>query len=182
MEESDKAEVGDRVESDHHPVVLWMTGKWEGERKKRGKKEKTVRGDWSREGKERFRAEVRWQQEDREGGGIEEEIKGMIEEIKRAMELGEGNKGTERREGWWDEELREGKKGVRRALREWRRGKVGREEYRDKKPEYNKNCEEKKKEENERFIKEAEGNQRRDRARRVESLLHEAIRRERGEE
>ena len=47
--------------------------------------------------------------------------------------------------GWWDEECREKKEKVRRALRKWKRERGKREEYRKKRLEYRKLCDEKKK-------------------------------------
>lgn len=53
--------------------------------------------------------------------------------------------------GWWDEECRRMKREVRRALRIWRQGRGEESEFRNKKKEYRKMCEEKKKERNERW-------------------------------
>lgn len=38
-----------------------------------------------------------------------------------------GEKKKSRARGWWDEECKEEKKKVRRTLREWRKGKIGKE-------------------------------------------------------
>lgn len=96
------------------------------------------------------------------------EKKKVIEEIR------EGERGRARRNvGWWDEEYRECKKGVKRTLREWRRGRVQREEYRNMKKIYKELCENKKKKEREEFIREV------GRAR-MEGEIWEVIRKQRG--
>jgi len=57
------------------------------------------------------------------------------------------------KKGWWNEEYRERKRKVRRELRKWREGGKG-DRYRLLKKEYKELCEEKKKEEKERIIRE----------------------------
>ena len=59
--------------------------------------------------------------------------------------------------GWWDEQCREEKKKVRKELRRWRRKGGDGGEYRESKRKYGRMCEEKRKEELERWEKELEG-------------------------
>ncbi|XP_046605019.1 uncharacterized protein LOC124297751 [Neodiprion virginianus] len=112
-----RIEIGDRVDSDHHPVIVWLRGAVA--RTRKGKRVGgTSRGDWTEEGRMRFRAEVKW-----EGIGevdVGKEIEKRIREFRRALDgEGEGNA------------------------------------YKKERREYNRLCEERKKKENEGFIKEA---------------------------
>lgn len=109
------------------------------------------RGIWDSQGRERFREKLG--EVEMEERGLEAEMKEMegrireaLEEVKRERD-GEGR----RRRGWWDGECKEQKKEMRRKLREWRRGRCEREEYRKGRKEYKEMCEKKKKEENERW-------------------------------
>lgn len=58
--------------------------------------------------------------------------------------------------GWWDEDCKNKKREAREELKRWRRKKVGKEGYLEKKKDYRRMCEQKKKEENEKWEKEAE--------------------------
>lgn len=102
-------EVGDRIDSDLLPIIIEIESKrWE--RKEERKVKKVARGDWSREGKERFRRGIRWEEEsDKE---INEEVEDRLNEIRRMVEEEESNTGRERkkRKGWWDEEAKGKKK------------------------------------------------------------------------
>jgi len=155
-EELVKMEIGDNVDSDHHPMIIWLKGK--GNRKsggKRGKKE--WKGVWDEKGKERYRQEMGGVE--LAEGGIQEEMGEIEERIKGALESIEKERRKEgkRKKGWWDEDCWRKKKEVRRSLREWRKGKGDRREYLKKKRDYKELCEEKKKKENERWEGEIEG-------------------------
>lgn len=53
-----RLEIGDRVDSDHHPVVVWMKG-GDYERKGGGRmKGRVCRGVWDEEGRESFKARL----------------------------------------------------------------------------------------------------------------------------
>lgn len=111
--------VGDRVDSDHHPVEVRLEGKvkgiWKG-----CKRRKCWRGAWDEESRKEFRRkmgrlEIGGRELDEELEIMEETVTRAIKEIKR--ERGKGKK----RRGEWDEEC-EAKKGeMRRELRIWRR-------------------------------------------------------------
>ncbi|KYN27961.1 hypothetical protein ALC57_02628 [Trachymyrmex cornetzi] len=113
-------EVGDAIESDHHPlIVAWRGGKGCGMRKEGG-----------------F-LEVEW----REGSG-EENMKETEERLREVLGSIEKERGKERKgRGWWDKECIEKKKMVRRILRGWRKGSRNGEEYRREKREYKELCE-----------------------------------------
>jgi len=128
-------EIGDRIDSDHHPVEVEVKGKEWKRRKGKGEK-KEWRGVWDEEGREVFRQRLG----EVEGGrsesseDIEVQWKGMEERLKTALreveeERGEGSKAWKGR-GWWDGECREEKKRVRNLLRRWRRRGEEEEEYR----------------------------------------------------
>lgn len=58
--------VGDRVDSDHHLVEVWLKGEVRG-KKNRGVDRKCWRGFWDEEGRESFRQKVsRYETEGRE--------------------------------------------------------------------------------------------------------------------
>lgn len=132
--------IGDRVDSDHQPLEIWVEG--EVRRKKRnGKQKESEKVIWDKEGCELFREKLRW--EKKEDRSMEEEWGENRKEDEKRVE-GSG-RGTE-----------EKKKEVRCELKKWRKIGGGKEKFREKKQEYKKLCEQKKKEETERWEKEAE--------------------------
>ncbi|XP_076291061.1 uncharacterized protein LOC143214209 [Lasioglossum baleicum] len=150
----EKMEVGERIDSDHAPLTVWVKG----ERKEKGRRAGGGKGlgvgNWSEEGIKDFRekfgrgkvGEV----------GVEEDWKGLKEKIKEVLgNAGKKEKG--RRIGWWDEECREEKRKVRGELRRWRKEGGEGLEYRAKKMTYRLMCEGKKKEEREKWERELEG-------------------------
>ncbi|XP_068994227.1 trichohyalin-like [Neodiprion pinetum] len=94
-----RIEIGDRVDSDHQPVIVWLRGAVT--RTRKGKRVgATSRGDWTEEGRMRFRTEVKW-----EGIGevdVGKEIEKRIRELRRALDV-EG-RGREAKKGWLCEE------------------------------------------------------------------------------
>lgn len=146
--------VGDRIDSDHHPLELWI----EGEREKTergGRTAKARRVKWNEEGRERFEENLNLEVERME---LEEEWIEVEKRVKEAMrETEEAQRKNERKStGWWDEECREKKKEVRKELRKWRKNRADREEYKEKKREYKLICEQKKREENENWEREVD--------------------------
>ncbi|XP_068989265.1 uncharacterized protein [Neodiprion pinetum] len=143
-----RIEIGDRVDSDHHPVIVWLRGAMA--RTRKGKRVGgTSRGDWTEKGRSRFRTEVKW-----EGIGevdVGKEIEKRMRGFRRALDV--GGRGREAKKGWWDEECRRKKAEVRQSLRKWRKGEGEGDAYRKKRREYNRLCEGRKKKENEGFIK-----------------------------
>lgn len=125
------------------------------QRKKRkdcGQRVGKVIWDWERE--EKFRKKLKG--EKREGKQIYKEWREMEEEIKKALrevEEKQRERVKKRKVGWWDEVCRNKKKEVREEVRKWRMSNKGKEKYREKKREYGKLCEQKKKEETERWMK-----------------------------
>jgi len=151
-EEIMRMEVGDQVDSDHHPVKIKLReGKKERERKRsKGKRTKGVRGKWNEEEREWFRTEI-------ERMGIKEgKVQETIRETLGRMEEEGGRGGRYKGKGWWDEECAEQKRVVRRALRKWRKGRDEEQGYKEEKKVYKEICEKKKREENEKWEKEAE--------------------------
>jgi len=128
-----------------------------GKTKKKKKKQKIRKVVWDSEGREKFGENLRLGR--REGKEIDEEWREIEKKIKKALKIvDERQRGDKRRRrGWWDDECREKKKEVRKELRKWRRLNREKERYRERKKEY-KECYEqkKKKEETERWMKEAE--------------------------
>jgi len=143
--------VEDCIDSDHHPLVVWIR-KEEEEQRKGGKMERVGRWVWTEEGIEEFRKELgELPLDEREVGRMWEGMRGQVKEI---LKRGSREKGVGTRKGWWDEECEEKKRAVRKALRRWRRGEGGRQNYREGKTEYRKLIERKKKEENEKWERE----------------------------
>lgn len=88
-------------------------------------------------------------------GEIDEEIEEMIKKINEGIIGKKKRKNGTGRKKWWDGEYKRKKKEVRRILKEWKKGRVGKEEYIEGKKEYRSLCERKKEERNEELIKEA---------------------------
>ncbi|KMQ86169.1 hypothetical protein RF55_14930 [Lasius niger] len=87
-------EVGESVESDHHPLVIWIRRKGKRLRRSGVRREKRGRGKWTQKG-ERIRETESWDGgEDRE---IDEELGLRIKQI--SEELKEGEKKVQRRKG-----------------------------------------------------------------------------------
>jgi len=157
-EEIEELRIGDKINSDHHPVEVKVKGRKRG--RMIGKKErKERRGVWDEEGRKEFRQKLG------ECGGmrnesIERQWKEMEEKLKRALreleEKREEEIKIERRRGWWDEECRKEKKRVKRMLRNWRKREGEEKEYRRGKRGYKEMCKRKKKEENEKWEKKVE--------------------------
>jgi len=151
-ERIERLKIGDRIDSDHHPVEVRIKGRG-GKRVRERREKKVWRGIWDMEGRERFK-QMMENIERMEGSSVEEQWREMSGRVKRTLkeieEDREREAGRSRRKGWWDAECREEKRKVRRKLREWRRGVVEEEEYRKGKREYIRLCERKKREEGER--------------------------------
>lgn len=75
MEVVVKMEIGEEVDSVHHPVVMWLKGGYEEKRKKIREEER--RGRWDEEGRENIKKEVGRVQG--ENGRIEEDIVAAVE-------------------------------------------------------------------------------------------------------
>jgi len=113
----EKIEMRNRMESDHHPIVVWIKGKIRREERKERRSE-IIRNRkiWNKERRKKFR--------DRFGKievgkrTVEEEIEEATTKIKRAIKDSEGKERRGKKvKGWWDEESRKKKKEVRRELR-----------------------------------------------------------------
>jgi len=151
-----KFRVGEEVDSDHHPVEVWIKGREQRIKKFEGARGgRSGRGIWNTEGCKAYKEEIE-KILLREGTGgleredMENEIREVIKGVERKMTGRE-----ERKRGWWDEECKTKKREVRRRLREWRRKKGEGKEYKEKKKEYRELCDRKKKEENEKWEKAA---------------------------
>jgi len=98
-----KMRIGDKVDSDHHPLEIWRQkgGHLRPSRRRKGKTKESGRITWDVEGREKFREKMRI--ESREERGLEEEWREMKEVIKGIEELKEveeeQNKEKKRRGG-----------------------------------------------------------------------------------
>ncbi|KMQ90798.1 stress response protein nst1-like protein [Lasius niger] len=147
-----KLEVGDCIESDHHPLIITLERKG-GREKGREQRGGGGRGRWTERG-ERIREEIDW--DDREGGDINGELEIKVRQIGEELRKGERESERRKKRGWWDEECEEKRKDTRRVLRKWRKNGGGGEEYRKARAEYKLMCKRKKEEENEKWLKEAQ--------------------------
>jgi len=143
--------IGDKIDSDHHPVEVWMKGR--GIRRERNSRKRNVwRGIWDEEGREQFKR--RMGSIEMSEGSVKEQwrsVRGrVIKSLKEIEEERRSEMGWRERKGWWDEECRERKREVRRKLRKWRRREGEEREYRSGKKEFKTLCEKKKREERER--------------------------------
>ncbi|XP_066597110.1 golgin subfamily A member 6-like protein 22 [Prorops nasuta] len=153
-EELKKMEVEVRTESDHLPMVVTLKR----ERERRGTKwgERREIG-WMKEDRERYRRKTEEMREETEEGvegrwrRVQEKVKEIEQEVR-----GRREGGGKERERWWDEECREGKKELRRMMREWLKGKRKKEEYVKERKKYKEKCEEKKGKWREEWYKEIE--------------------------
>ncbi|XP_024876545.1 vicilin-like seed storage protein At2g18540 [Temnothorax curvispinosus] len=145
--------VGDRVDSDHHPLEMVVWGSKEENRG--GKWKKRNRGVWNEEGVKMFKeriGEVEEKEEelnkewDEMETRIVEAIIGVENEVK-----GSRNKKV----GWSDNDYREAKKETRRKLKEWRKVREEGSVYRERRKEFKELCKRKKEEENLRWERKA---------------------------
>ena len=123
-----RMEIGDSVESDHHPIIVSLMRKGEGRRKRGRGGEERRGGRWTARGGERIREGVEWDM--REDRGIDEELEAKIGRIGEELKEGEKEDGKRKKLGWWDEECEEKRKELRRTLGKWRRRGGGGEGYR----------------------------------------------------
>ncbi|XP_071579341.1 uncharacterized protein [Temnothorax nylanderi] len=146
--------VGDRVDSDHHPLEIALRRGKEGDGRRRGKKGN--RGIWNEEGAKRFMERIGAMEE--KVDDVNKEWEEMEARIKEAIKGVEEEMGGKRgKVGWWDKECREAKKEARRKLRTWRKRRGEGSAYKEKRKEFREMCKRKKEEENQRWERKAEG-------------------------
>ncbi|KAH0820296.1 hypothetical protein GEV33_002495 [Tenebrio molitor] len=114
-----------------------------GVKEERGFMERT--NIWTEEGKEKYRARLR--EAKYEEGEINEKVRELSENVKNATEKKEieirEKMGLWKNE-WWDKECREGKQAARKKLRNWKKEKATKEEYKRARKRYKLVCKEKK--------------------------------------
>ncbi|KAH0820667.1 hypothetical protein GEV33_002124 [Tenebrio molitor] len=143
-DEIEEFKVGERVESDHMPLEVRTKGR-EKERSMKDVKRKIVKNIWTEEGKEKYRARLREAKYEEEE--INEKVRELSENLKNATEKKEieirEKMGLWKNE-WWDKECREGKQAARKKLRNWKKEKATKEEYKRARKTYKLVCKEKK--------------------------------------
>lgn len=77
----ERLEVGENVDSDHHPLIVWVRGKLEREQRKREGERIRRRGLWSEEGRTQFKE--RLGMIERGKGELQEEIEVGIARIRK---------------------------------------------------------------------------------------------------
>lgn len=125
--------IGDRIDSDYHPVEVWMKGR-EARKVGKSKLRKVWRGIWDEEGRDLFRRKLGTLEEFK--GNLEEQWSRVKEGMRRTLkEVEEERRRKMEEKGqkeWWDEKCREKKRKVRRLMKEWRRNGTKEEEKREK--------------------------------------------------
>lgn len=99
-EKIERIRIGDKVNSDHHPIEVWIRGEVGEKGGKRGKG-RGRRGVWDEEGRKTFKRKM--EETMVEERGLKEGVEGDGKKGKRGnggsgKEWGGGNKGTR---GWW---------------------------------------------------------------------------------
>jgi len=128
-ERIERLTIGDRIDSNHHPLEVWMKGG--GVRRVMERREKKVwKGLWDTEGRERFKQkmgsiEIMEGSVEEHWKAVSGRVKSTLKEIEEEREREAGGK---RQKSWWDVECREEKRKVRRKLREWKRRDLEEEE------------------------------------------------------
>lgn len=98
-ERVERMRIGDRIESDHHPLEVWIRG-GESRRKEKEKKYRNSRGVWDEESRRMFRSKLgRVELERKEIGEEWEKMESKVKEAIRGTE-GMPRGGTEKKGGW----------------------------------------------------------------------------------
>lgn len=116
--------IGDRMESDHHPleVRIGNDGERSGREGGEGRRwERSMESGGTRKVQAKG-GRTAGEGMGRGGGDVEEGAEGNAEEQELGKEKG-------KRTRWWDEECGRKKREVRRELRKWRRGRGNEAEY-----------------------------------------------------
>ncbi|XP_071577594.1 uncharacterized protein [Temnothorax nylanderi] len=153
-EKVERLEVGEKVDSDHHPLILWIRDSEKGKQRRKEVEKIRRRGRWNEEGRTRFSERLGKIGGNRE---LQDKIEEGTSKIRRVLEENEKEKGrgpNENKRGWWDVECKERKREVRRELRKWRKGSGEAERYRGGRREYRELCKKKKEEEKDRMTRE----------------------------
>ena len=145
-EDIEKMKIGKRIDSDHLPleVSLYKEGN-----NKKDKEEEEEYEDWSKEGEEKFRRNLREE-------NIQESWEGMIGAIKKAIcKKKRGKQNKRRKNRWWNgecrEKRREGQRKLLEELKDHRNVRVAKEYY-DMKKDYKALIKKEKEEEEERQL------------------------------
>lgn len=101
--------IGDRINSDHHPMEVWVEGTVE---RKKGQKEEKRWGRelWNEDGCELFKKKLKIEKIERKS--VAEEWEEMGRRINEALSGTEKDlsKGERKKRGWWDEECKKKKR------------------------------------------------------------------------
>jgi len=96
MEEVERLEIGDKVDSDHHPVVVWMKERGDKKRVREGRGG-ACRGLWDEKGRVRFKNNLgRIEQDER---SVQYVVGEMTKRIREAMKKTESEREGRRRRG-----------------------------------------------------------------------------------
>lgn len=132
-------EVGDRIESDHLPLIVQMKGGRTAERERDEEREIKV-SDWSEEGIEHFQNNMsNWINEKTELNDIWRGMKEQINKAKKVIQRKRYNWQLGQRK-WHNKEWKERKRNVRRKLREFKDGITSREQYLKERKTYKEWC------------------------------------------
>nr|XP_034194798.1 uncharacterized protein LOC117611018 [Osmia lignaria] len=85
-EEIIRMEVGDRIESDHHPLIVEMRGGGEQYIIEERRRKTTPRGDWSEQGRKDFIEGISWRRS--KNKKLNADMKMILEEFRKGLERG----------------------------------------------------------------------------------------------
>ena len=151
--EVDRFEVGDRIESDHQPLCLYLKGGTISRRSREDRKKRKVI-KWEEESIRKFKEgtrEMKYEKEELQDAWkeLEDKVRGCLdtrEVVWKGKELGKHE--------WWDKQCRSEKRKVRSSYRRWRKGKIAREEYLEMKKSFKRTCKEKREKKREEMMEE----------------------------
>ncbi|TGZ50575.1 hypothetical protein DBV15_11466, partial [Temnothorax longispinosus] len=134
-EEINMVEEGIRTESDHVPLEVELTGLRMIKTGRRKKEIKIERSDWTEGGRREYHEKCEgWS---RHLEGDERKVKSAITKRKKKIipwRLG--------RKEWYNKEWKERKRRLRRLMRDWKKGRIGKEEYVRERKEHKEWCKE----------------------------------------
>ena len=156
-----KVEVGSEVGSEQFPVITTLRGegKKRDRRGRRGIRERKVKnGLWGEEKLGEYREKMESENVgSREDEGVDEMIAKLNEVTDRTREevrpKGNGEAG---RRGWWDEEYRKSKDGVKKCISKWSKGEMEKRECNRKRRERERMLSEKRQREKESYKEEVQ--------------------------
>ena len=152
-EEIEEMKVGERGESDHQPLEIRIRREIK-DRKEKREREWIIMEEWSENGVEKYREKMR--RAEWEGITVNEQWEDLARKINEAIEKKKVVKWTRKtgEKRWWDKECKVSKRKVTEAMKNYKKGRIKKEELREEKRRHKAICEEKKQKQEEKDCKE----------------------------